>query len=165
MNALQPISAGELILAPAMISVNRRIPRSTAIHEAGHAIAECRYGYGFHVVHVAARSSVFIDRREREVRAAGLCEGTTHFHEPALYGPQGIAHFTKIPMQYIGTPPKPAIVRAQYRLRAFRCMVVLNAGPAAEARQSKRSGLAVAFTGGYGGRQRGDVAQAKPGSR
>jgi len=107
------------------------IPRSSAVHEAGHAIAGRRYGFGFESVHVAERGSSLIDGAGRKV--GGFCRGLEWFTDLDIW-----PHISEAHENY----------RIDARERAFRCAVVYLAGSDAEARQSKRSALSSALTGG-----------------
>lgn len=106
-----------------------KITKATAYHEAGHAVAhwytekltrKCSSVHGIHAVH-GRRNQKIIDRKGREVIAMGLTERTPHsmnwLHE-LMPNPHGVDMF------YAG-------------LRLD--LMVIMAGPYAEARVSKKS--------------------------
>src|SRR4051812_7989016 len=60
--------------------------RTTAVHEAGHAVAYCHFAHGFHYAYVAPNSErQIVDRRDRIVDCMGLTEPGTHFDDPATW--------------------------------------------------------------------------------
>ena len=122
-----------------------RIPRRAAIHEAGHAIANCRYGHGIHAVHVTAKESVLLDRKGREVKSGGFCESVQNFNDIHV-----CAHISDM---IAGFRPGSSgwsaeDFRKSIRERAFRSMVAFYAGVDAEARYTKRSGISIAISYG-----------------
>jgi len=126
----------------------KRIPRCTAIHEAAHAIANCRYGFGFHTVHVSHAGTAFVNRRGTRVQNAhGMCEGTLDFSDPLFW-----AHISQVKREN-GSPGldhlcAPEFIRADARNRAYRYSVDCFAGIAAEVRQSRTSSFAIALSSG-----------------
>jgi hypothetical protein len=113
----------------------------TAVHEAAHAVAACRYRRRFHSVHVGMGVPI-LDRRGRSIEAMGLCDGGS-FDDHRLW-----SHISESPL---------AGVASLRREEGFRNMVLTLAGPVAEARH-KRQSLASIYLG-YG-RDDFDEAQA-----
>jgi hypothetical protein len=96
---------------------SRRLP-VIAVHEAGHAVATCRYNFGFHAVHVGVLGPGRL----------GTCESRSPFSDDLWW-----LHISNSP--FVGDSVAPR------REAGFRAMIELMAGPIAEARH-KRCSLA-----------------------
>ncbi len=119
----------------------KRNPRCTAVHEAAHAIANCRYGDGFDTVHASALWATFTNSRGKLVQAYGLCEGTLCFPEPIDYLYRDHPHLSH---------NKTAEYLKYARERAFRCCVNCWVGIEAEKRQCKKSDIYVQLSSSGG---------------
>jgi hypothetical protein len=119
------------------------IPRKVAIHEAGHAIAHCRYRQGFRMLWASGEGVCFTDTKGRKIGIMGECEGRT-FEGGALLR-------DKVPYE---------LERAQYRHDAFRSMVVLFAGGYAEARHLGCLPIPAELGGGYSDFEKVELAAA-----
>ena len=125
-----------LVFSRTYSMITKHVPRSTAVHEAGQAIANCRYGFGFHAIHVARDPTIFIDQRDRRLLALGLCEGSLNFDDSHKYGSE-VTHYSQV----------TTIDRSVTRARAFRFLIMCNAGIEAKARQTGKPSVFIAVLG------------------
>jgi hypothetical protein len=109
----------------------------TAVHEAAHAVAACRYKFGFQVVHVTLGAPI-VDRRGRSIRALGFHEGG-YFNEHKIWS--HVSQSSAGPV--MGSDGQLIDFAALQRENGFRAMVIDLAGPVAEARRKRWSLAAV----------------------
>ena len=121
-----------------------KVSRVTAIHEAAHAIAMCRYELGFHEIHVRARAEIIDLPNSRRGNSGHKVYGTVDpiCHAFADYWLSAASIDASIFDHEIGGRS----YRAQTYDLGVRFMICTYAGPAAQQKQARRSNFDWHFT-------------------